>query len=185
MRDITIARSYAETLVELARRAGDLDGWGAMIDEVAGAIAADQRLVRFLETPRVSAREKNEVIGKAFADRLPRLFVRFLQAVVTQRRQHLIGEIAFEYHAIVDQLEGRVHADVTVAQQPDPALAQNITDQLSRVLDKKVVPHFTVRPEILGGTIVRVGDTVMDGSVRHRLNRLRARMLSGVRASAR
>jgi F-type H+-transporting ATPase subunit delta len=185
MRDITIARSYAETLVELARRAGDLDGWGAMIDEVAGAVAGDQRLVRFLETPRVSAREKNEVIGKAFADRLPRLFVRFLQAVVTQRRQHLIGEIAFEYHAIVDQLEGRVHADVTVARQPDPALAQNITDQLSRVLDKKVVPHFIVRPEILGGMIVRVGDTVMDGSVRHRLDRLRARMLSGIRAAAR
>ncbi|HET7622289.1 MAG TPA: ATP synthase F1 subunit delta [Gemmatimonadaceae bacterium] len=182
MREITIARSYAETLVELARRAGDLDGWGAMIDEVANAIAADQRLVRFLETPRVSAREKNEVIGKAFADRLPRLFVRFLQAVVTQRRQHLIGEIAFEYHAIVDQLEGRVHADVTLARQPDPAMAQAITEQLSRVLDKKVVPHFNVRPDILGGTIVRVGDTVMDGSVRHRLNRLRTRMLSGVRA---
>jgi F-type H+-transporting ATPase subunit delta len=182
MREITIARSYAETLVELARRAGDLDGWGAMIDEVANAIAADQRLVRFLETPRVSAREKNEVIGKAFADRLPRLFVRFLQAVVTQRRQHLIGKIAFEYHAIVDQLEGRVHADVTLARQPDPAMAQAITEQLSRVLDKKVVPHFNVRPDILGGTIVRVGDTVMDGSVRHRLNRLRTRMLSGVRA---
>lgn len=182
MREITIARSYAATLVELARRAGDLDGWGAMIDEVASAVAADQRLVRFLETPRVSAREKNEVIGKAFADRLPRLFVRFLQAVITQRRQHLIGEIAFEYHAIVDQLEGRVHADVTLASQPDPALAQSITEQLSRVLDKKVVPHFNVRPDILGGTIVRVGDTVMDGSVRHRLNRLRTRMLSGVRA---
>jgi F-type H+-transporting ATPase subunit delta len=182
MREITIARSYAETLVELARRAGDLDGWGAMIDEVASAIAADPRLQRFLETPRVSAREKNEVIGKAFADRLPRLFVRFLQAVVTQRRQHLIGEIAFEYHAIVDQLEGRVHADVTLAREPDPALAQSITEQLSRVLEKRVVPHFNVRPDILGGTIVRVGDTVMDGSVRHRLTRLRRRMLSGVRA---
>jgi len=182
MREITIARSYAETLVELARRAGDLEGWGAMIDEVAKAIASDPRLVRFFETPRVSAREKNEVIGKAFADRLPRLFVRFLQAVVTQRRQHLIGEIAFEYHAIVDQLEGRVHADVTLARQPDPALAQSIADQLSRVLGKNVVPHFNVRSDILGGTIVRVGDTVMDGSVRHRLNRLRARMLGGVRA---
>ena len=185
MREITIARSYAETLVELARRAGDLDGWGAMIDEVANAIAADQRLVRFLETPRVSAREKNEVIGKAFADRLPRLFVRFLQAVVTQRRQHLIGEIAYEYHAIVDQLEGRVHADVTLARPADPALAQSITNQLSRVLGKTVVPHFNVRPDILGGTIVRVGDTVMDGSVRHRLAKLRSRMMRSVAVGAR
>lgn len=184
MRDITIARSYAETLVELARRAGELDGWGAMIDEVAAAIAANPRLVRFLETPRISARQKNEVIGKAFADRLPRLFVRFLQAVVTQRRQHLIGEIALEYHAIVDQLEGRVHAEVTLAQAADPVMTQNITEQLSRVLGKTVVPHFNVRPDILGGTIVRVGDTVMDGSVRHRLAKLRARMIRGTVAGA-
>lgn len=185
MREVTIARNYAETLVELARRAGDLEGWGAMIDEVAGAIAAEPRLVRFLQSPRVSAREKNEVIGKAFADRLPRLFVRFLQAVVAHRRQHLIGEIAFEYHAIVDEIEGRVHADVTLAKQPDPALVQSISEKLSRVLGKTVVPHIVMRPEILGGTIVRVGDTVMDGSVRHRLNKLRTRMLSGVAAARR
>lgn len=185
MRDITIARSYAETLVELARRAGDLDGWGAMIDEVANAVTSDQRLLRFLETPRITARAKNEVIGRAFADRLPRLFVRFLQAVVSQRRQHLIGEIAFEYHAITDELAGRVHADVTVAQPADPALAQSITQQLSRVLGKTVVPHFNVRPDILGGTIVRVGDTVMDGSVRHRLAKLRSNMLRGAAAAAR
>jgi F-type H+-transporting ATPase subunit delta len=185
MRPATIARNYAETLLTLAQKAEDTRGWGKMLSDVSAAMGSDLTLRRFLESPKVSTEQKKEILGKAFADRAPRLFVRFLQAVVTQRRQHLIGEIAFEYHAIVDQLEGRVHADVTVARQPDPALAQNITDQLSRVLDKKVVPHFIVRPEILGGMIVRVGDTVMDGSVRHRLDRLRARMLSGIRAAAR
>src|SRR6185437_5902776 len=74
----TIARNYAETLVELARRASDLDGWGGLIDEVAGAIEADIRLARFLESPRVSADRKNEIVAAAFADRLPRPFVRFL-----------------------------------------------------------------------------------------------------------
>lgn len=185
MREITVARNYAGTLVELARRAGDLDGWGSMIDEVAGAITGEQRLVRFLESPRVSARAKNEVIGKAFADRLPRLFVRFLQAVISQRRQHLIGEIALEYHAIVDQIQGRVHAEVSVAQPATPELAESITRELSRVLGKTVVPHFNVRPDILGGTIVRVGDTVMDGSVRRRLVRLRSGMLRGLKAGSR
>ena len=179
MREITVAANYAETLVDLARRAGDLQGWGAMIDEVAAAIDGDERLRRFLESPRVSARQKNEVIGKAFADRLPRLFVRFLQAVVSQRRQHLIGEIAREYHAIVDGIEGRVHAEVTVAQPAEQELAESIVQQLSRVLGKTVVPHFHVRPDILGGTIVRVGDTVMDGSVRRRLAKLRSMMLRG------
>jgi len=55
-----------------------------------------------------------------------------------------------------------------------------VTKQLSRVLGKNVVPHFHVNPGILGGVVVRVGDTVLDGSVRRRLATLRARML-GVR----
>jgi F-type H+-transporting ATPase subunit delta len=177
MRDPTIARNYADVLVELARRASDLDGWGGMIDEVAAAIQSDVRLSRFLESPRVSAERKNEILAQAFADRLPRPFVRFLQALIAHRRQHLVAEIALAYHAIVDEVQNRVHASVTVAREPDARLSHDIGTQLSRVLGKTVVPHFVVRPDILGGTIVRVGDTVMDGSVRRRLNTMRARML--------
>ena len=177
MREPTVARNYAETLVALARRANDLEGWGQMIDEVARAIAEDQRLLRFLESPRVSAARKNEIIAKAFSDRLPRLFVRFLEAVITHRRQHLIPEISIEYHALVDVIEGRVHADVALAREPDETLTRDIAGQLSRVLGKRVLPHVRVRPEILGGVVVRVGDTVMDGSVRRRLAALRVRML--------
>lgn len=178
MREPTIARNYADVLVELARRAGDLDGWGAMIDEVASAVQSDPRLARFLESPRVSAQQKNEILAKAFADRLPRLFVRFLQSVVAHRRQHLIPEIAVEYHAIVDEIQGRIHASVTVAHEPDHETSAGIARHLSRVFGKTVVPHFKVRPDILGGAIVRVGDRVIDGSVRRRLAALRARMLS-------
>ena len=61
------------------------------------------------------------------------------------------------------------------------ALGRDVTARLSRVLGKTVVPHFVVRPDILGGTIVRVGDTIMDGSVRRRLNTLRSRMLGTIR----
>lgn len=177
MRESTIARNYAEALVSLARRANDLEGWGQMIDEVAQAVQGDPRLLRFLETPRVSVEQKNAIIAKAFADRLPRLFVRFLEAVITHRRQHLIPEIAIEYHALVDDIEGRVHAEVALAREADEALTSGIAEQLSRVLGKRVLPHVRVRPEILGGVVVRVGDTVMDGSVRRRLSSLRARML--------
>ena len=181
MREPTIARNYADALVSLAREAGDLDGWGVMMDEVVNAVESDRRLANFLASPRVSAGQKNAILAKAFADRLPRLFVRFLQAVVRHRRQHLLAEIALQYHTIVDELEGRVHADVTVATEPDAALTAGVERRLSTVLGKRVVPHFRVRPDILGGTIVRVGDVVMDGSVRRRLNTLRARMLGQVR----
>ena len=76
MREPTIARNYAEALLALARRADDLDGWGTMISDVAGAVQYDERLRRFLESPRVAVEEKNTILAKAFQDRFPRIFVR-------------------------------------------------------------------------------------------------------------
>ena len=177
MRDTTIARNYAETLLELARRAGDLQTWGQAIDDVADATQNDRTLRLFLESPRVSAAEKNRILGRAFDGQLPRLFVRYLQALVTHRRQMLLPEIAHEFHDLVDQVEGRLHANVTVASEPEDAVRKTISAQLSRAYGKDVVPHFTVNPAILGGLVVRVGDTVLDGSVRRRLATLRTRML--------
>ena len=179
MRDPTIARNYAQALVSLAGKAKDLTGWGGMISDVADAIARDERLRLFLESPRVAVAQKNEVIAKAFQDRMPRLFVRFLQSVIRHRRQALIPQIAIEYQTLVDEVEGRVHANVTVSREPDSKLEKTVSERLSKVLGKSVVPHFTVDETILGGTIVRVGDTVMDGSVRRRLERLRRRMIVG------
>ena len=177
MREPTIARNYAETLVSLAERAGDLDGWGQTITQVADAVESDPRLANFLASPKVSAKRKVEIITKAFQDTLPRLFVRFLGAVITNRRQHLIPQIASEYALLVDAIQGRVHARVTVASEPDDALRAIIEKQLGTVTGKRVVPHFIVKPEILGGMIARVGDTVMDGSLARRLETLRGRML--------
>jgi F-type H+-transporting ATPase subunit delta len=177
MREPTIARNYAEALVSLARKANDLAGWGAMISDVADAITRDPRLHLFLESPRIDVGTKNEVIAKAFQDRTPRLFVRFLQSVIRHRRQALIPDIAIEYHAQVDEIENRVHAQVTVAREPDGALQKVVSERLSKVLGKSVVPHFRVDESILGGTVIRIGDTVMDGSVRRRLNRLRQKMV--------
>jgi F-type H+-transporting ATPase subunit delta len=125
----------------------------------------------------VSAQQKNAIFQRAYGNTLPRNFVRFLQALVNNRRQMLIPVIAHAYHDLVDQVEGRVHASVTLAREADEADRAVVTNQLSRALGKSVVPHFHVNPAILGGVVVRVGDTVMDGSVRRRLATLRGKML--------
>jgi F-type H+-transporting ATPase subunit delta len=179
MRDTTIARNYAETLLVLAGRAGDLRGWGRMLSDVADAMDTNPKLRLFLESPRVAATKKNEVLGAAFQDRMPRLMVRFLQSLVSHRRQMLIPEIARVYLDLVDAAEGRIHARVTVARETGEAESTAIAHQLSRMFGKDVVPHFTVDASIMGGLIVHVGDTVLDGSVRKRLASLRRRMLAG------
>lgn len=178
MRDTTIARNYAEALLALARKAGDLQAWGRMIDDVASAIERDERLRRFLEAPQISADEKNAVLAKAYEDRAPRLFLRYLQRLVMNRRQMLIPEIANEYRDLVDEAEGRIHAQVTVAKPVDDDARAAIARHLSHTIGKPVVPQVRVNPNIMGGIIVRIGDRVMDGSVRRRLGVLRSRMIA-------
>lgn len=179
MRDTTIARNYAETLLVLAGKANELRGWGAMLGDVATAMKQNATLRLFLESPRVPAFKKNEVLAAAFQDRMPRLMVRYLQSLVTHRRQMLIPEIAREYMDLVDEREGRIHARVTVAREADAETQDMIAQQLSRMFAKTVIPHFSVDSALLGGVVINVGDTVLDGSVRKRLSSLRRRMLTG------
>src|SRR5829696_6207008 len=179
MRDTTIARNYAETLLVLAGKAKNLRGWGTMLSDVARAMETDPTLRLFLESPRVAAQTKVDVLGKALQDRMPRLMVRFLQSLVKNRRQMLIPAIAVEYLDLVDEAEGRMHARVTVAMEQSAGETAAIAKHLSRMFGKEVVPHVTVDPAIMGGVVVHVGDTVLDGSVRKRLASLRRRMLTG------
>lgn len=179
MREATVSRNYAETLLELARRAEDLPGWGKLIQDVASAMEDDATLKLFLESPKVSEAQKSAVITEALSDRVPRHFLRFLLAMIRKRRQMLIPEVATEYFNLVDQSEGRIHANVTVARESSESERNAIAEQLSRVLGKQAVLHVNVNPAILGGVIVKVGDTVMDGSVRRKLATLRGRILTG------
>jgi F-type H+-transporting ATPase subunit delta len=179
MYELSIARNYAEALLALARKANATDEWASLIQAVASAVEENVTLRRFLAAPQVSSADKNLVLGKAFAGKAPPLFVKFLQKVVTNRRQLLVPNIATEYGNLLDAEQGRVHARVTVARAMSEADQAALTAELSRALKKTVVAHVALNPAILGGVIVRVGDTVMDGSVRRRLGVLRARMATG------
>lgn len=178
MRDATIAKNYAEALLELARRAEDPPGWGKLIRDVANGMLDDLTLQHFLESPKISEAQKNEVFFQALGDRVPRHFLRFLQTLVRKRRQMLIPTIASEYDKLLDIHENRVHANVTVARETSAEDETRIAEQLSRVVGKTVVPHLNVNPAILGGVVVKIGDTVMDGSVRRRLARLRGQLVT-------
>src|SRR6266540_1509388 len=86
MRDSTIASNYAETMLTLADKAGDREGWGKLIQDIANAIGSDIKLRRFLESPRISENDKRGVLFKAFGDRVPALFLRFLQGSISLQR---------------------------------------------------------------------------------------------------
>lgn len=180
MNDATIGRNYAETLLVLAKREGKEEEWGALIDAIASAMREDKTLRTFVESPKLAASRKIEILAKALGKRVPPLFLRFLETVIIKRRQMVIPAIASEYRALIDQSEDRVHANITMAREPAEPETDALKRQLSRLFGKRVVPHISINPAILGGVIVKVGDTVMDGSVRRRLATLKTRMLATV-----
>lgn len=179
MRAEVIARNYAETLLELAERSGGADAverFAAAADEVA-ELVADGRVREFLATPRVGGDAKKDALRTALAGRVPEPFLRFLQVVVDKRRQGLLGEIAEQFRALVDERFGRVRVAVQISHLPDAALQAEIGQALANRLGKVVIPSFTVKPELLGGLVVQIGDEVLDGSVLSRATRMRRRLM--------
>lgn len=176
-----IARNYAETLLTLAQRHGGdetVDAYGSAIDEVADLLRREPLIREFLETPRVDAEAKKKAIRASFGGRVPDLFLRFLLVMVEKRRQTLLGEVAREYHRLVDVARGRVRAEIAVPAQPDPELERDIVASLERRYGRTVIPTFRVDPALIGGVVIRAEGEILDGSFRRRVANLRRRLLS-------
>ena len=177
MRDETVAKKYAETLFELARRHDALEAYGAAIATIASAIDADAKLRLFLETPRIEDEDKKAVVRRAFGEALPKHVVNFVMVTIDKRRQRLLRDISRGYDLLLDDHLGRGHVEVTVARQIDDATTHLISERLSSVLETRVISHVHVKPKILGGLIIRTGNTIYDGSIRRRLDGMRRRLL--------
>jgi F-type H+-transporting ATPase subunit delta len=173
VKSITVARNYAQALFA----AGDT--FAELLDAVAGAVQADERIAATLASPRVSKPAKAQILERALKGEAPREFVRFLQAVVRRGRQGLLAEIAQEYQVLLDTKFNRVHAGVTLVGEPDARTQKQVVERLGKALGREVRAYFRSDPKILGGVVVRVGDRIFDGSVRRRLTALQRRMLTG------
>jgi len=172
-----VARNYAEALFALGERSGQSAGYADLIDAVAAAVETTPAVQAVLMSPRVPKGEKTRLLAAALKG-APREFVLFLTALVRRGRQMLLREVATQYHALLDLKLNRVRAGVTLARPADPTLQRTITEALSRQLGKEVIPSFSVDPGILGGTVVRIGERIHDGSIRRRMVKLRRLLLA-------
>ena len=177
MRAATIAKNYAQALFALAEKGGRAEEFARLIEALAAAVHASPKVESVLMSPRVTKARKAELLAAALPQ-APREFVLFLQAVVKRGRQLLLGEIAQQYAGLLDVKFNRVRAGITLAREPDPALQASITAALAKALGKEIVAGFSVEPEILGGAVVRVGDRMLDGSVKRKLTQLRRQLLN-------
>jgi len=179
VKSTTVARNYAEALFAAADGKGKTERFGDLMDAVAGAVSADERIAAVLESPRVAKGVKTQLLKDALSDVAPREFVNFLQAVVRRGRQGLLTEISAEYQTLLDTSMNRVHAGVTLAEEADGSLQTDIVKRLQKALGKDIRAHFRADEQILGGVVVKVGDRVYDGSLRRRLMVLKRKMMTG------
>jgi F-type H+-transporting ATPase subunit delta len=177
LRAESVALNYAEALFALGEKSGRSAQYADRLDALAGAIAASPRVHAVMMSPKVTKAVKGRLLTEAMPG-APKEFLLFLQALVKRGRQGLLGEIAVQYLGLLDIKLNRVRAGVTVARQPDEKLKAEITKALEERLGKEVLATFVVDPEILGGVVVRLGDRVLDGSVKRKMTRLRRHLLS-------
>jgi F-type H+-transporting ATPase subunit delta len=174
----TIARNYAATLFELARRHEGLEAFAEALDTVVELEDRNPSFRVFLETPRIADAEKKALLKKVFGEVVPRPFLNFLLVMVDKRRQRLLGAVAEGFHRLLDEHLGRTHVTVTVARDLGPGAQEELARKLSELLGQEAIPHLRVRPAILGGVHLKTGDTVYDGTLRRRMKQLRRQMVN-------
>lgn len=176
MRAETVALNYAEALFSLGEESGQSVAYADWLDALAGAIAVSPRVQAVLASPNVTKAQKAQLLADGVMG-APKAFTLFLQAVVRRGRQGLLGEMATAFTGLLDIKFNRVRAGVTLVRAPDEALKAAIVKALEAKVGKEVIATFSEDPSILGGVVVRLGDRVLDGSVKRRMTRLRRQLL--------
>jgi|TARA_B110000495_G_scaffold202002_1_gene220840 F-type H+-transporting ATPase subunit delta len=166
---------YARALLAFGADAGNVDQLVEELDDVVDAINGVAGLRDALESPRIGANSKMDLLDKAFAGKVEKGLLHFLKVVGSKGRFDCLGAISASAKTLRDQMSGRVQAVVTSASPMGGEAVERITKQLSETLGKNVSLQVLVDPEILGGIVVRVGDTVYDGSVMNQLAQVRSR----------
>jgi F-type H+-transporting ATPase subunit delta len=165
------ARRYAEAAFDVAKADGTLDQWEEQLQAIA-ALMADPVLERALTSPVVPKEHKEAMLVSAFPDVEPRVR-NFLVMLVRQGRLGLLPDIFTTFRALLNEHRGIQVVEVTTAQPMQQDERDLVTERLASFLNCRIELETRVDPEIIGGVIARIGDRVLDGSVRGRLDRLR------------
>ncbi len=170
------AARYAEAAFGVARQAGTLDTWLGELER-ASALFDTPAAAQFLTSPVVPPDRKQAVLFELLPD-LPREVQNFLALLARRGRLDLIPAILTEFRQLVQEARGVETAVVTTAVPIDQRQMSLIASRLTRRVGKTVQVEPRVDPSIIGGVVAQIGDDVIDGSVRGRLERLRRALIA-------
>jgi F-type H+-transporting ATPase subunit delta len=175
----SISRRYARALFSIGVDRGSFEQLGQELDAVAGLWAGSPELRQALENPIFQARQKRAVLQSVLVRAGTSSDVqKFVLLLLERRRLTAVPNIARAYREMADLHTGRVRAHVASAQALGPAELERIRQSLARRTGKQVILESAVDAGLIGGVVARVGDLVLDGSVRTQLGALRERLLN-------
>jgi len=168
---------YATALTDIVLEQGAADPTRTQLLDFAAAYAESPELRNFLASPAIPREAKHGVIEKLVARLGASKIIRnFLFVVVDNQRVHLLPEIVESFEQVLRQRQGVAEAQVASAVELNERQKSTLVQTLERLTGKKIQAKYSLEPGLLGGAVVRIGDTIYDGSVKNRLNQLRARL---------
>jgi ATP synthase F1 delta subunit len=167
-----IAEVYARALFEVAKEHDVLDDVHEQLDQFADALAESHDLQVFFFSPYFSSEEKKEAIGKLVED-ADEHFVRFLEMLAERHRMPVVFRIRRELDALWADENRLLPVTITSAVELDDDTVKKIQQEIENQTGRRTELTTAVDPDVLGGLAVQVGNVVMDGTVRARLDRLR------------
>lgn len=174
-----IGRRYAEAIFAIARENNTID---RTLEDVQGiaSLFSQRKLAYLLNEPKISTQRKEQAIRQALEPKVLRTSLNLALLVVQRELVEAMPNIARELAQLVLDYKNQAIAEVTTAAPMDERQLGQVRQALEHRTGKTILMQTKVQPEILGGVIARVGDQVIDGSIRHRLSVLKQQLLTGV-----
>lgn len=170
---------YANALADVALAQGAADAAVKQLADFAAAFGVSAELRNFLSSPAVARDAKHGVIEKIAARVGAGKIIRnFLFVIADHQRSHVLPEIVAAFQDVIRQRQGIAEAEISSAVELSAAQKKRFAQSLERLTGKKIQAKYSLDPALLGGAVVRVGDTIYDGSVRNSLNEMRARLVA-------
>jgi F-type H+-transporting ATPase subunit delta len=171
-------RRYAEAAFQVATRDKTVDRWRSEL-ETAAAIVADEKVGRALANPSIPLEERTATAEKTFSRIVSRPALNLIGLMLRRGRIEELPRLAAEFRRLDNARQGITLATATSASPLSPDEVRALTERMEQVTGGRVELDVQVDPSLLGGLVVRVGDRLIDGSVRSRLERLRNQLVSG------
>jgi F-type H+-transporting ATPase subunit delta len=179
MKNARVARRYARALMAAAEDAKALERTAADLKSLGKLLHGSRELRLFLAQPVVSEKTKWSVLQALFGRSLGPMTMEFLLLLLKKKRERELPEIVEQFEELRDEQLGIVNVSVVSAVELSDSQEAEMIRQLKQQTRKNVRVRFTLDKAVRGGFLVRIGDTVMDASLRHQLELLRERFIEG------